>query len=157
MNITATLLGQVLAFALLIWFVNKLLWGPLTAMMDKRQKRIADGLAAGEKGKHELELAAKRSADILREAKEKVGEIIANGEKRASEIVEAAKIQAKLEGDRIIAGAKAEIDQEVFRAKEQLRSEVSSIALAGASKILGREIDAKAHSDLLDKLVTEIK
>jgi F-type H+-transporting ATPase subunit b len=157
MNINATLLGQILAFALLIWFVNKLLWGPLTAMMDKRQKRIADGLAAAEKGKHELELAAKRSAEILREAKEEVGEIVANGEKRASEIVEAAKAQAKLEGDRIIAGAKAEIDQEVFRAKEQLRTQVSSIALAGASKILGREIDAKAHSDLLDKLVADIK
>lgn len=157
MNITATLLGQILAFALLIWFVNKLLWGPLTAMMDKRQKRIADGLAAADKGKHELELAAKRSAEILREAKEEVGVIVANGEKRASEIVETAKAQAKIEGDRIIAGAKAEIDQEVFRAKEQLRTQVSSIALAGASKILGREIDAKAHSDLLDKLVAEIK
>jgi F-type H+-transporting ATPase subunit b len=156
MNITATLLGQMFAFALLIWFVNKLLWGPLTAMMDKRQKRIADGLAAADKGKHELELAAKHSAEILREAKEKVGEIVSNGEKRASEIIEAAKVQAKVEGDRIIAGAKAEIDQEVFRAKEQLRAEVSAIALAGASKILGREIDAKAHGDLLDKLVAKI-
>jgi F-type H+-transporting ATPase subunit b len=92
----------------------------------------------------------------LREAKEKVSEIVNNGEKRASEIVEAAKVQAKVEGDRIIAGAKAEIDQEVFRAKEQLRTHVSAIALAGASKILGREIDAKAHNDLLDKLVSEI-
>jgi len=156
MNITATLLGQMLAFALLIWFVNKLLWGPLTEMMDKRQKRIADGLAAADKGKHDLELASKRSAEILREAKEKVSEIIANGEKRASEIVEAAKVQAKVEGDRIIAGAKAEIDQEVFRAKEQLRTQVTAIALAGAGKILGREIDAKAHNDLLDKLVAEI-
>jgi len=81
---------------------------------------------------------------------------VANGEKRASEIVETAKTQAKVEGDRIIAGAKAEIDQEVFRAKEQLRTQVSAIALAGASKILGREIDAKAHNDLLDKLVSEI-
>ena len=157
MNITATLLAQMLAFALLIWFVNKLLWGPLTAMMDNRQKRIADGLAAADKGKHELELAAKRSAEILREAKEEVGGILANGEKRASEIVEAAKAQAKVESERIIAGAKAEIEQEVFRAKEQLRTQISSIALAGASKILGREIDAKAHSDLLDKLVAEIK
>lgn len=156
MNITATLLGQMLAFALLIWFVNKLLWGPLTAMLEKRQKQIADGLAAGEKGKHQLELAAKHSAEILREAKEKVSEIVNNGEKRASEIIEAAKVQAKLEGDRIIVGAKAEIEQEVFRAKEQLRTQVSEIALAGASKILGREIDAKAHSDLLDKLVAKI-
>lgn len=156
MNITATLLGQILAFALLIWFVNKLLWGPLTAMLEKRQKNIADGLAAGEKGKHQLELAAKRSAEILREAKEKVSEMVNNGEKRASEIIEAAKAQAKVEGDRIITGAKAEIEQEVFRAKEQLRTQVSEIALAGASKILQREIDPKAHNDLLEKLVTEI-
>lgn len=156
MNITATLFGQIIAFALLIWFVNKLLWGPLTAMMDKRQKRIADGLAAADKGKHELELAAKHSTEILRVAKEKVGEIVNNGEKRAGEIVETAKVQAKVEGDRIIAGAKAEIDQEVFRAKEQLRTQVSEIALAGAAKILGREIDAKIHSDLLDKLVAKI-
>jgi len=156
MNITATLLGQMLAFALLIWFVNKLLWGPLTEMMDKRQKRIADGLAAADKGKHDLELAAKRSADILREAKEKAGEIVNNGEKRASEIIEEAKAQAKIEGERIVTGAKAEIEQEVFRAREQLRSQVSAIALAGAGRILGREIDAKAHNDLLDKLVAEI-
>lgn len=156
MNITATLLGQMLAFALLIWFVNKLLWGPLTEMMDKRQKRIADGLAAADKGKHDLELASKRSADILREAKEKAGEIVNNGEKRASEIIEEAKAQAKIEGERIVTGAKAEIEQEVFRAREQLRSQVSAIALAGAGRILGREIDAKAHNDLLDKLVAEI-
>ena len=156
MNITATLFGQIIAFALLIWFVNKLLWGPLTAMMDKRQKRIADGLAAADKGKHDLELAAKHSTEILRVAKEKVGEIVALGEKRASEIVEEAKIQARAEGDRIIIGAKAEIEQEVFRAKEQLRTQVTAVALAGAGKILGREIDAKAHSDLLDKLVAEI-
>ena len=157
MNITVTLFAQMAAFILLIWFVNKVLWGPMSAMMAARQKRIADGLAEAERGKHEMELAAKRAAEVLREAKEKSSEIVANGEKRASEIVETAKNQAKIEGDRIIAGAKAEIEQEVIRAKEQLRSQVSSIALAGASKILGREIDAKAHNDLLDKLVAEIK
>ena len=156
MNITATLLGQIIAFALLIWFVNKFLWGPLTAMMDERQKRIYDGLAAADKGKHDLELAAKRAAEILREAKEKAGEIVVNGEKRASEIIEEAKVQAKVEGDRIITGAKAEIEQEASRAREYLRTQVSAIALAGAGKILGREIDAKAHNDLLDKLVAEI-
>ena len=101
-------------------------------------------------------MVAKRSAELLREAKEKVSEIIALGDKRASEIVEEAKAQAKIEGDRIITAAKAEVEQEVFRAKEQLRTQVSAIALAGAGKILGREIDAKAHNDLLDKLVAEI-
>lgn len=156
MNINATLLAQTIMFALFVWFCMKFVWPPIMAALDQRKKQIADGLADAERAKLDLELAAKRSAEILREAKEKVSEIVNNGEKRASEIVEAAKVQAKVEGDRIIAGAKAEIDQEVFRAKEQLRTQVSAIALAGASKILGREIDAKAHNDLLDKLVSEI-
>ena len=156
MNINLTLFSQALSFAILIWFTVKFVWPPLLAAIESRQKTIADGLADAERAKHDLELAAKRSADILRVAKEKAGEIVASGEKRASEIVEQAKAQAKAEGDRIIVGAKAEVDQEVFRAKEQLRTQVSAIALAGASKILGREIDAKAHSDLLDKLVAEL-
>ena len=156
MNINLTLFSQALTFAILIWFTVKFVWPPLLAAIDSRQKTIADGLADAERARHDLEMAAKRSADILREAKEKAGEIVAGGEKRYSEIVEQAKEQAKVEGDRIIAGAKAEIDQEVFRAREQLRTQVSAIALAGAGKILGREIDAKAHNDLLDKLVAEL-
>ncbi len=156
MNINATLLGQAITFAILIWFTMKFVWPPLTQAMQERAKNIADGLAAGDRAKHDLEMAAKRSAEILREAKEKAAEILASGEKRASEIIEEAKAQAKVEGGRIIAGAKAEIDQEVFRAREQLRTQVSAIALAGAGKILGREIDAKAHNDLLEKLVAEI-
>jgi F-type H+-transporting ATPase subunit b len=156
MNINLTLISQALSFAILIWFTVKFVWPPLLAAIESRQKTIADGLAHAERAKHDLEIAAKRSAEILREAKEKASEIVANGEKRASEIIEEAKAQAKIEGDRIITGAKAEIDQEVFRAKEQLRTQVSAIALAGAGKILGREIDAKAHNDLLDKLVGEI-
>lgn len=156
MNITLTLIAQALTFAILIWFTAKFVWPPLLAAIEARQKTIADGLADAERAKHDLELASKRSADILRDAKEKAGEIVANGEKRASEIIEQAKNQAKIEGDRIIAGAKAEVDQEVFRAKEQLRTQVSAIALAGAGKILGREIDSKAHNDLLDKLAAEL-
>src|SRR3972149_2155350 len=156
MNINATLLGQTIMFAMFVWFCMKFVWPPIMAALEQRKKQIADGLADAERAKHDLELAARRSADILREAKEKAGEIVNNGEKRASEIVEAAKAQAKVEGDRIITGAKAEIDQEVFRAKEQLRTQVSSIALAGAGKNLGREIDAKAHNEPLEKLVAEI-
>lgn len=156
MNINATLLGQTIMFAMFVWFCMKFVWPPIMAALDARRKQIADGLAAGERGKHDLELAAKRSTELLREAKEKTAEIIALGDRRASEIVEEAKAQAKVEGDRIIAAAKAEIDQEVFRAKEHLRTQVSAVALAGAGKILGREIDAKAHNDLLEKLVGEI-
>ncbi len=156
MNINLTMFSQALSFAVLIWFTVKFVWPPLLGAIESRQKTIADGLAAGERGKHDLEMAAKRSAEIIREAKEKAAEILAGGEKRAVEIIEAAKEQAKVEGDRIITGAKAEVDQEVFRAREQLRTQVSAIALAGAGKILGREIDAKAHNDLLEKLVSEI-
>jgi len=156
MNINATLLGQTIMFAMFVWFCMKLVWPPIMAALEARRKQIADGLAAAERGKHDLDLAAKRSAEILREAKERTAEIIVQGDKRASEIIEEAKVQAKLEGDRIIAAAKAEIEQEVFRAKEHLRTQVSAVALAGAGKILGREIDAKAHNDLLEKLVAEI-
>ncbi|CAH1076267.1 F0F1 ATP synthase subunit B [Candidatus Nitrotoga sp. 1052] len=156
MNINATLIGQTIMFALFVWFCMKFVWPPIMAALDARNKRIADGLAAAERGKNDLALAAKRSAELLREAKEKVAEIIALGDKRASEIVEEAKAQAKIEGERIVTAAKAEIEQEVFRAREHLRTQVSAVALAGAGKILGREIDAKAHNDLLDKLVAEI-
>jgi F-type H+-transporting ATPase subunit b len=156
MNINATLLGQTIMFAMFVWFCMKFVWPPIMAALDARRKQIADGLAAAERGKHDLEMASKRSAELLREAKEKAADIIALGDKRASEIVEEAKAQAHAEGDRIIVAAKAEIDQEVFRAKEQLRTQVSAVALAGAGKILGREIDAKAHNDLLEKLVAEI-
>lgn len=156
MNINATLLGQTIMFAMFVWFCMRFVWTPIIAGLEQRKKQIADGLAEAERGKHDLELASKRAAEILREAKESAGEIIANGEKRASQLIEEAKAQAKTEGDRILAGAKAEVDQEVFRAKEQLRTQVSAIALAGAGKILGREIDAKAHNDLLEKLVAEI-
>ncbi|MFZ2541220.1 MAG: F0F1 ATP synthase subunit B [Gallionella sp.] len=156
MNINLTLIAQAMTFAILIWFTVRFVWPPLLGAIQNRQKTIADGLAAGERGKHDLEMAAKRSAEIIREAKEKAAEILAGGDKRASEIIESAKTQAKVDSDRIIAGANAEIEQEVFRAKEQLRTQVSAIALAGAGKILGREIDAKTHNDLLEKLVAEI-
>ena len=156
MNINATLLGQTIMFAMFVWFCMKFIWPPIMAALDARKKQIADGLAAAERGKHDLDLAAKRSAELLREAKEKAADIIALGDKRASEIVEEAKTQAHAEGERIVTAAKAEIEQEVFRAKEQLRTQVSAVALAGAGKILGREIDAKAHNDLLEKLVAEI-
>jgi F-type H+-transporting ATPase subunit b len=156
MNINATLLGQTIMFAMFVWFCMKFVWTPIIAGLEQRKKHIADGLAEAERGKLDLELAAKRAAEILREAKEKAGLTIANGETRATQIIDEAKVQANTVRDQILASASAEVEQEVFRAKEQLRTQVSEIALAGAAKILGREIDAKAHNDLLDKLVTEI-
>jgi len=151
-NVTATLVGQMMTFAVLVWFIHRFLWGPLTRMMAERSKRIADGLAAGERGKHELELATNRSVEILREGKQQVSDIIAQAEKRALQIIEDAKQAAKSEGDRIIAGAKAEITQEVSRAKEALRGQVSALAVAGAEKILRREVDA----DLLKSIESEL-
>ncbi len=156
MNINLTLITQAISFAILIWFTAKFIWPPLIAAIEERQKTIADGLAAGERGKNDLDLAAKRSAEILHAGKEKAAEIIALGDKRVSVMIEEAKAQARAEGDRIITGARAEIEQEVFRARELLRTQVSVVALAGAGKILGREIDAKAHNDLLEKLVAKI-
>ena len=156
MNINLTLIAQAIAFAILIWFTVKFVWPPLLGAIEKRQKEIADGLAAAQEGKASLEIAEKKSVQSLSEAKQKAAEIISQAEKRASEILEDAKNQAKEEGDRILLGAKAEIDQEVNRAKETLRVQVSTLAIAGAVKILLKEIDKKAHSDMLNKLAKEL-
>lgn len=156
MNVNATIIGQLITFWILIWFVMKYVWGPITSMMEARAKRIADGLAAGERGKHELDLASKRGTQVLHEAKQKASEILAQAEKRAGQIVEDGKASAKVEGDRLLAGAKAEIEQEVHRAKEGLRQQVADLAVAGAEKILRREIDAKAHAELLASIKSEL-
>lgn len=156
MNITVTLFGQMVAFALLIWFVNKVLWGPMTAMMEERQKRIADGLSAADRAAKDLELAQAKAGEELRAAREQGTQIIAMANKRAAEIVEEAKAQARAEGDRLIAAAKAEVEQEAHRAREQLRKQVATLAVVGAEKVLSRSIDAKVHGELLEKLAAEL-
>lgn len=156
MNINLTLIGQSIAFFVFIWFVMKFVWPPLVNVLEERRKTIADGLAAAERGKHQQELAEKRAADAIHEAKDKAAEIIARAEARATEIIEEAKNAARAEGDRLKAAANAEIEQEVFRAKEHLRGQVVSIAVAGAGKVLGKEIDAKAHEGMLKDLVAQI-
>lgn len=156
MNITVTLFAQMAAFILLIVFINKLLWGPLSKMMEDRQKRIADGLSAADRAAKDLELAQEKAAGEIRAAREQGAQIVAMANKRASEIVEEAKAQARVEGDRILAAAKAEVDQEAHRAREQLRKQVAVLAVAGAEKVLSKSIDAKAHSELLDKLAAEL-
>jgi len=156
MNINLTLIGQSITFAVFVWFCMKFVWPPIMNALAERKKQIADGLAAGERGKHELELASKRAADSLRDAKAQAAEVIAQAEKRAAQIVDEAKTAAKAEGDRMIAGAKAEIDQEATRAREALREQVAALAVAGAEKILRREIDAKAHADLLEAIKKEL-
>jgi F-type H+-transporting ATPase subunit b len=156
MNINLTLLSQAVAFAIFIWFTAKFIWPPLLRAIETRQKQIADGLAAAERGRQDLEQAGKRAADVLREARGQAQEVLAQADRRASQLVEEAKTQAKIEGDRIIAGAKAEIDREVFRAKEALRAQVAALAVQGAEKILRREVDAKAHADLLNAVAAEL-
>ncbi len=156
MNITVTLLAQMIAFGLLIWFVNKVMWGPLSGIMEARQKRIADGLAAAEKGKHEEVLAKKKALEVIKEAKDQATDIVAQGQKRASEIVEEAKETARTEGERIVTAANADIEREINQAREAFRAQVASIAVAGAAKVLKREIDAKSHDALLNDLAAEI-
>jgi len=156
MNINLTLFMQAAAFTLFIWATVKWAWPPLLRIIEARQKTIADGLAAGEQGRKELASAETRVADLLAEAKGKAAEIIATGEKFRTETVELAKQEAKAEADRIIAAAKAEVAQEVARAKEQLRNQVADLAVIGAEKILQREVDAKAHAELLDSIRREI-
>lgn len=156
MNINVTLFAQVAAFVLMIWFVNRVLWGPLTKLLAERQRRIADGLAAAEKGKHDLELSEKRARELVQEAHVRAAELLAQSEKRASEIVEEAKAEARVQGERLVAAAQAEIERETNRAREQLRTQVSALAAAGASKIIKREIDRKAHEDLLKDLASQI-
>jgi F-type H+-transporting ATPase subunit b len=156
MNMNVTLLMQAVAFAAFIWFTAKFVWPPLMRAIDTRQKQIADGLAAGEQGRKELASTEKRIADMLAEAKGRSQEIVATGEKFRAETIEAAKGEAKAEADRIVAAAHAEIQQEVARAKEQLRNQVADLAVAGASKILGREVDAKAHADLLASIEKQL-
>ena len=156
MNINATLLGQALWFGLFIWLTMKYVWPPLQKAMQERQKQIADGLAAGEKGRQELAQAAEKVTLELQKAREQASEIVSQAEKRSGELVEEAKNQAKAEGDRIVAAAKAEIDQELNRAKEQLLSQLASLAVVGAEQILKKEIDATAHADMLKRLETEL-
>jgi F-type H+-transporting ATPase subunit b len=156
MNFNLTLIAQAITFAILILVIVKFVWPPLLKAIETRQKTIADGLAAAHEGKNALEVAAKKSEITLNDAKQKASEIVGQAEKRAAQIVDEAKGTAKVEGDRIIAGAKAEIDQEVNRAKEGLRAQVSQLAVAGAEKILRKEIDAKTHSDMLSKLAAEL-
>jgi len=149
MDINFTLVMQAVAFGAFIWFTAKFVWPPLMGAIETRQKQIADGLAAGEAGKQSLANAERRIADMLSEAKSRSSEIINQGEKLKTETVDAAKLEAKAEADRILVAAKAEIQQELSRARESLRNQVSDLAVAGAAQILKREVDAKAHADLL--------
>jgi len=156
MNFNATLIGQSITFLVFVWFCMKYVWPPLMQALEERQAKIADGLAAAERGQQDLEKAKAQVGDDMKVAKVQAQEIINQAQKRASEIVDEAKGTARTEADKIKASAEAEMEQSMNSAKEQLRKDVSVIALSGAERILKKEIDAKAHSAVLDDLMAQI-
>ncbi|OGA00061.1 MAG: F0F1 ATP synthase subunit B [Betaproteobacteria bacterium RIFCSPLOWO2_02_FULL_62_17] len=156
MNINVTLFAQALVFIAFIWFAVKFIWPYLLHAIETRQKTIADGLAAAEKGKQALEISSKQAGEEIGKARGRAGDIIAQAEKRASQMIEEAKIAARDEGGREKAAAKAEIEQEVSRAREALREEVAGLVIAGAEKILRREVNAQTHAELLTQMKKEI-
>ena len=156
MNFNATLIGQMATFVVFVWICMKYVWPPIMGILEERTAKISEGLAAAERGQKDLEEAQAKVGESLGDAKQQAQEIINQAQKRANEIVDEAKDIAREEADKIKVAATADIDQQVNSAREHLRKEVSSIALAGAAQILKREVDAKAHSAVLDDLVAQI-
>ena len=156
MNLNFTLVAQAIVFAAFIWFTAKLIWPHMLRAIETRQKTIADGLAAAEQGKRSLETSTKQADEAIKDARNRAAEIIGQAEKRSAQMIDEARNAAKEEGNREKAAAKAEIAQEVTRAREQLRDRVATLAVAGAEKILRREVDAKAHGELLDSIKKQL-
>ena len=156
MNLNLTLFAQAVTFSALIWFTVKFIWPFMLRAIETRQKTIADGLAAAEQGRRSLELSTRQADEEIKRARDRAAEILAQAEKRAAQMIDEAKSAAKEEGGREKAAAKAEIEQEVTRAREQLRDRVASLAVAGAEKILRREVDAKAHGELLESIKRQL-
>jgi F-type H+-transporting ATPase subunit b len=156
MNINVTLFGQMLSFAVFVWFTMKFVWPPIVKAMEERKAKIAEGLAAAERGQHEQELAEKRAKEALHEAKRQAAEIKHNAEKQAALIVEEARDKAKEEGHRQMLAAQAEIEQETNKAREVLRARVAELAVLGAEKILRKEIDANVHRDIVESVARQI-
>lgn len=156
MDINATIIGQFLTFAILVWFTMKYVWPPITKTLHEREKKIAAGLEAAERSKRELEMAEHKASSIIREAKQQASSIIEQANFHSAQLVEEAKSQAKQESQRIVELAQGEIDREVMQAKEILKSQLAKLAVTGAEKIIQRNLDPSIHSDLLNKLAAEI-
>jgi F-type H+-transporting ATPase subunit b len=155
-SITATLIGQMITFGLLVWFTMKFVWPPLLQALEERKKKIADGLAAGEKGKLELELADKKAKSSLKEAKDQAAEIVSRAKKHAVDEGEEIKARAKEEGKRIISAAQSEIDLEIQQAKEELRQQVAVLAVSAAEQILKKEVDQEKHKEIIANLGNQL-
>lgn len=156
MNINLTLIGQMIAFAIFVWFCMKYVWPPVMQALQERQKKIADGLDAASRANRDLEVAQEQANETLRESKEQAAEILEQAHKRSSHMIEEARDDARQEGERMVANARAEIEQEINRAKEELRTQVSRLAIEGAERILESSIDEKKHRELVDKLAAEL-
>ena len=156
MDINMTLIGQTIAMIVFVWFCMKFIWPPILNAIEERQKQIEEGLAAADKGQESLVKAAAEADDIVAEARKQATSILDQAHSRANEIVADGKADGVKERERQLAAAKAEIEQEANRAREELRGQVSAIAIASAEKILNREIDGKAHDDILGKLAQEL-
>jgi F-type H+-transporting ATPase subunit b len=156
MNINLTLIGQTIAMIVFVWFCMKYIWPPLMGAIEKRRREIADGIAAGEKGQRELADARQGSDAIMQEARQKALQVVDIAHKRSNELVGEAKHVAIAEGERLVQAARTEISNEQTRARDNLRREVAALAVAGAARVLGREVDAKAHAALLDELAAEL-
>ena len=156
MSITATLFGQMITFGLLVWFTMNFVWPPLMQALEERKKKIADGLAAGEKGKHELELADKKAKSYLKEAKDQAADIVNLAQKRATDLADEKREAAKQEGERIKAAAEAEIERAIQQAKEELRQQVAVLAISAAGQILRREVDINKHKEIINNLGNQL-
>ncbi len=156
MNMNATLLGQAISFALFVWFCMKFVWPPILQAIEERQKKIADGLAASERAAKDLNLAQANASDQMREAKRTATEVIEQANKRKAQIIDEAREEAQAERLKVLAQAEAEIEAERKRAKDELRKQVATLALAGAEKILQRSIDEQAHKDILDNITAKL-
>jgi F-type H+-transporting ATPase subunit b len=157
MNLNATLFIQTLVFVILGWITMRFIWPPLIAAIEARQRKIAEGLASAEKGEKSLAEAKSAATEIIKEARVQASRIVDQANRRSNELVEEARGTAIAEGQRLVSEARQEVALESGRAREQLRKEVATLAVAGAGKLLGREIDAKAHADLLEQLALEIE
>ena len=156
MNLNATLIAQLIVFFILVWFTMKYVWPPIAKALDERADKIAEGLAAAERGKSDFEQAEKKVAELLADGRNQATELVANAEKRAAQIVEDAKNQASVEAARIAAQAKSDVEQETNRAREALREQVAALAVKGAEAILRSEVNAAKHADLLANLKQEL-
>jgi F-type H+-transporting ATPase subunit b len=156
MNLNATLIVQSIVFIILGWVTMKFIWPPLIKALDERRQKIADGLAAADRGTRSLDEAQKKIAQLEAEARAKAQALLADTEKRAQAIVDEAKVAAKSEGERLVAAAKQDAEQQVVRAKNALRDQVAALAVSGAEQILKREVNAQVHADLLNQLKAKL-